>query len=186
MHTFAFKVQGSKHFQNRDGAINQKICLFCIFWNTEALRLGSTSSSALQSIPVLAYVSLSCFWIRFKISFVSIYTVFRCLNILLVTHPNHALHSTLTKIEQFLHSKSRTMCFHLICPTFCIIVKIILTIRLVEEIVFRRNFIFRDMKCGMSFLSHAAQLPVLNGCKCSLTFHESSNISFNISNLDYY
>ena len=35
-------------------------------------------------------------------------------------------------------------------------------------------------------LSHAAQLPVLNGCKCSLTFHESSNISFNISYLGNY
>ena len=37
------------------------------------------------------------------------------------------------------------------------------------------------MKCGMICPSHAAQLPVLNGRKCSPSFHESSNISLNIS-----
>ena len=42
------------------------------------------------------------------------------------------------------------------------------------------------MKYGRNCLSYAAQLPVLNGRKCSATFHESSNISFNISYLVYY
>ena len=42
------------------------------------------------------------------------------------------------------------------------------------------------MKYGRNCLSYPAQLPVLNGRKCSATFHESSNISFNISYLDYY
>ena len=48
-----------------------------------------------------------------------------------------------------------------------------------------RNLLYsyRDMKCGRNCLSHAAQLPVLNGHKSSPTFHESSNISFDISNL---
>ena len=36
-----------------------------------------------------------------------------------------------------------------------------------------RNFLFRDMKCGMICLSHAAQLPVLNGRKCSPKFHST-------------
>ena len=49
-----------------------------------------------------------------------------------------------------------------------------------------KNFLYRDMKCGMNGLSHAAQLPLLNGRKCSRTFHESSNISLNISYLGYY
>ena len=39
------------------------------------------------------------------------------------------------------------------------------------------------MKCGMICLSHAAKLPVINRRKRSLTFYESSNISFNISYL---
>ena len=42
------------------------------------------------------------------------------------------------------------------------------------------------MKCGRNFLSHAVQLPILNKHICSPTFHESSNISFNISYLGYY
>ena len=45
---------------------------------------------------------------------------------------------------------------------------------------------FRDMKCEMYYLSHAVQLPVLNGCKRIPTFEGSSNISFNISYLGYY
>ena len=36
------------------------------------------------------------------------------------------------------------------------------------------------MKCGMICLSHAAQLPVLNGRKRSPTFRESSTIAFPI------
>ena len=46
--------------------------------------------------------------------------------------------------------------------------------------------IYVDRKCGTICLSHTAQLPVLNGRKCSPTFHESSNILFNISYLGYY
>ena len=42
------------------------------------------------------------------------------------------------------------------------------------------------MKYGRNCLSYPAQLPVLNGRKCSATFHEKSNISFNISYLVYY
>ena len=49
-----------------------------------------------------------------------------------------------------------------------------------------RNVLYRDKKCGRNCLSRAAQLPVLNGRKRSPTFHESSNISFNISYLGYY
>ena len=45
------------------------------------------------------------------------------------------------------------------------------------------SFLYRDTKCGLICLSHAAQLPVLNRRKCSPTFHESSNISLNISYL---
>ena len=56
----------------------------------------------------------------------------------------------------------------------------------VKNVSYIRNFLYRDMKCGMICLSHAAQLPVLNGRKCSPTFNESSNISFNISYLGYY
>ena len=44
-----------------------------------------------------------------------------------------------------------------------------------------RNFLCRDMKCGIICLNHAAQPQELNRRKCSPTFHESSNISFNIS-----
>ena len=39
------------------------------------------------------------------------------------------------------------------------------------------------MKCGMIFLSQAAQLSVINRRKRSPTFYESSNISLNISYL---
>ena len=49
-----------------------------------------------------------------------------------------------------------------------------------------KNVLYRDRKFGRNCPSHAAQLPVLNGRKCSATFHESSNISFNISYLVYY
>ena len=55
-----------------------------------------------------------------------------------------------------------------------------------RDYIVYRNVLYRDMKCGMIRLSHAAQLPVLNGRKCSPTFYESSTISFNISYLGYY
>ena len=45
-----------------------------------------------------------------------------------------------------------------------------------------RNFLSRDKKCGRNYLSHAAQLPGLNGRKRSPTFQESSNNSY----LAYY
>ena len=54
----------------------------------------------------------------------------------------------------------------------------------VKNVSYIRNFLYKDMKCGM--ICHAAQLPALNGHKCSPTFYESSNISFNISYLGYY
>ena len=49
-----------------------------------------------------------------------------------------------------------------------------------------RNFLYTDKKCERNCLSHAAQFPVLNGRKRSPTFHESSNISFNVSYLGYH
>ena len=49
-----------------------------------------------------------------------------------------------------------------------------------------RNGPYRDRKCGIIYPSHTSKLPVLNGHKRSPTFHESSNISFNISYLGYY
>ena len=55
----------------------------------------------------------------------------------------------------------------------------------IQWVIFR-NFLYRDMKCGIICQSHTAKLPVLNGRKCSPTFYESSNISFNISYLGYY
>ena len=44
-----------------------------------------------------------------------------------------------------------------------------------------RNFLYRDKKCGRNCLSHAAQLPVLNGRKHSPTLHVSSSILLKIS-----
>ena len=57
---------------------------------------------------------------------------------------------------------------------------------LLDVLLLLRNFLYRDMKCGIICLSHAAQLPVLNGRKHSPIFHESSAILFNISYLGYY
>ena len=55
--------------------------------------------------------------------------------------------------------------------------------RMVNESGNTRNFLYRDKNYGRNCLSHVAQLPVLNRRKCRPTFHESSNISFNISYL---
>ena len=44
-----------------------------------------------------------------------------------------------------------------------------------------RHVLYRDMKCWMICQSHAAQLPVLNGRKCSMnqaTFHSTFPIFF--------
>ena len=57
---------------------------------------------------------------------------------------------------------------------------------LAEAVQKVRNFLYRDKRCGRNCLSYAAQLSALNGRKGSPTFHESSNISFNISYLGYY
>ena len=42
-----------------------------------------------------------------------------------------------------------------------------------------RNFLYRDRKCGSNCLSHAAQLPVMNGRKRRPTFNSTYPIFVN-------
>ena len=55
-----------------------------------------------------------------------------------------------------------------------------------------RNFLYKDMKCGMIFLSHSAQLPVRNKRKCSkhfmnqATFHSTFPILVITKIFDYF